>query len=71
MITSKLTGKAQTTIPQPVRTALGLKAGDKITYLIDGDPVRLSRTVINAKDDSLASFSEWAGEADCRAYGSL
>lgn len=30
MITSKLTSKAQTTIPQPVRAALRLKAGDEI-----------------------------------------
>jgi antitoxin PrlF len=27
MITSKITSKAQTTIPQPVRTALGLREG--------------------------------------------
>ena len=28
MITSRITSKAQTTIPQPVRVALDLKAGD-------------------------------------------
>lgn len=32
MITSKLTTKAQTTVPQPVRAALGLKAGDLLWY---------------------------------------
>ena len=39
MITSKLTSKAQTTIPQPVRAALHLKDGDSIAYAIDGDRV--------------------------------
>jgi len=34
MITSKLTTKAQTTIPQPVRVALRLEAGDELAYEI-------------------------------------
>ena len=34
MITSKLTSKAQTTIPQPVRVALRLGAGDELAYEI-------------------------------------
>jgi antitoxin PrlF len=36
MITSKLTTKAQTTVPQPVRAALGLKAGDLLWYELVG-----------------------------------
>ncbi len=37
MIVSKLTSKAQTTIPQPVRAALGLEPGDELLYeIIDG-----------------------------------
>lgn len=36
MITSKLTSKAQTTIPQPVRAALHLKEGDEIVTLLTG-----------------------------------
>jgi mRNA interferase MazF len=32
MIVSPLTSKAQTTIPQPVRVALGLREGDMIAY---------------------------------------
>ena len=34
MITSKLTSKAQTTIPQSVRAALRLQEGDEIAYEI-------------------------------------
>ena len=43
MITSKLTSKAQTTIPQPVRAALGLKEGDELLYHLDGKRVILPR----------------------------
>ena len=35
MITSKLTSKAQTTIPQPVREALHLREGDELAYAIE------------------------------------
>jgi antitoxin PrlF len=34
-IISKLTSKAQTTIPQSVRSALGIAAGDEIAYRIE------------------------------------
>ena len=43
MIISKLTSKAQTTIPQPVRAALGLQPGDEILYEIDDGRVTLPR----------------------------
>lgn len=39
MITSKLTSKAQTTIPQAILTALHLREGDEIAYAIEGDKV--------------------------------
>ena len=71
MITSKLTSKAQTTIPQAVRTALHLQAGDEIAYAIDGDRVILSRATRMPADDPFATFAEWGGEADRKAYGDL
>ena len=45
MITSKLTGKAQTTIPQAVRTALGVSPGDEIAYAISDGHVLLTKAV--------------------------
>lgn len=67
MITSKLTTKAQTTVPQPVRTALGLKEGDELVYQIE-----VGRVVITkrqpAADDPFATFEEWDSEADRAAY---
>lgn len=70
MITSKLTSKAQTTIPQPVRAALRLREGDEIGYLIEGDRVVLTRVRGGAEqvDDPFATFSEWDSEADRKAY---
>jgi len=71
MITSKLTSKAQTTIPQPVRTALRLKEGDEIIYAIDGDRVILTRAPKEHADDPFATFGEWASDADRQAYAGL
>lgn len=71
MITSKLTSKAQTTIPQPVRAALGLREGDEIAYSIEDGRVILSRAVPAAADDPFRTFTEWDSEADRRAYADL
>jgi len=71
MITSKLTSKAQTTIPQPVRAALHLKEGDEIAYAIDGDHVILKRVSTEAADDPFATFNEWSTDEDRRAYAKL
>jgi antitoxin PrlF len=72
MITSKLTSKAQTTIPQPVRAALRLKEGDELVYRIEDDRVILSKGIAQTeRDDPFRAFSEWDSEADRKAYGDL
>ena len=71
MITSKLTSKAQTTIPQPVRIALHLHEGDEIAYRIEDGRVILSKATQEAEEDPFTLFSEWDGESDRRAYGQL
>ena len=71
MITSKLTSKAQTTIPLPVRNALRLAAGDELAYTIDGDRVILSKADKLPTDDPFATFGEWSSESDRRAYADL
>jgi antitoxin PrlF len=43
MITSRLTSKAQTTIPKPVRAALHLGAGDELVYEIQQNTVILRK----------------------------
>ena len=71
MITSKLTSKAQTTIPHAVRAALHLHAGDQLAYVIEVGRVILTRALIEPVDDPFRTFSEWAGDADARAYSDL
>ena len=72
MIISKLTTKAQTTIPQPVRAALQLKPGDQLVYDIDDQRVILTKARSGGKtDDPFRTFSEWSSEADAKAYAGL
>ena len=72
MITSKLTTKAQTTIPQPVRAALHLQSGDQLVYEIDDQRVILTKARSSGKtDDPFRTFHEWSSEADAKAYGKL
>ena len=71
MITSKLTSKAQTTIPAPVRTALRLKAGDELVYSVEGDRVILTKGDRGPVEDPFATFDEWSSEADRQSYADL
>ena len=72
MITSKLTSKAQTTIPQPVRAALQLREGDEIAYAIEAGRVVLTRARPDAAaDDPFRTFAEWDSPADAKAYATL
>ena len=71
MITSKLTSKAQTTIPQPVRSALRLKEGDELAYEIVGDHVVLRKADSGPVDNPFQTFHEWDSDADRKAYAKL
>ena len=72
MITSRLTSKAQTTIPQPVRVALRLREGDEIAYVIEPGRVVLTRAQSNSTaDDPFRTFAEWDSPADTEAYAGL
>ena len=71
VITSRLTSKAQTTIPQPVRTALKMQPGDSLAYAIEGDRVIVTKAADAGAEDPFATFTEWDGEADRKAYADL
>jgi antitoxin PrlF len=68
---SKLTSKSQTVVPKPVRERLGLKPGDLLRYVFEGNRVVIERVKSGAEDDPFATFTEWASDADERAYKSL
>ena len=70
MSRSRLTAKAQTTVPLAVRRALGLGPGDDIVWTVDPEG-RVTVSGAELVDDPFSEFSEWAGEADARAHGGL
>ncbi|MGI9166541.1 MAG: AbrB/MazE/SpoVT family DNA-binding domain-containing protein [Pyrinomonadaceae bacterium] len=71
MHTSKISSKAQITLPRKVREALGAKTGDLIVYEVEGDVVRLKRLepFDAAFHHALSStLDEWATEEDEEAF---
>ena len=72
MIKSKLTRKAQTTIPSSVRSALRLEAGDEIVYeIVEAGRVALTKSPSGSIEDPFGTFLEWEGDADRQAYADL
>jgi AbrB family looped-hinge helix DNA binding protein len=72
--TSKLTSKYQATIPEPVRRALHLDAGDAIAFDIENDQItiRKARPVDLAFTRALeGTLTEWESSADEEAYHDL
>jgi antitoxin PrlF len=77
MIVSKLTTKAQTTIPQSVRSALGVREGDEITYAIEDGRVILTKAPSRKSnrsdppEDPFATFWDWSSPEDAEDYADL
>ena len=71
MVTSRLSSKAHTTIPQAVRAALGVQAGDELAHVIQDGAVLLRRHAAATVDNPFALFSEWDSQEDAKAYASL
>ncbi|MEA2789708.1 MAG: antitoxin PrlF [Acetobacteraceae bacterium] len=77
MIISKLTSKAQTTIPQSVRSALGVSAGDELAYAIEDGRVILTKAPkrrANPGDpwqDPFSTFWEWSSPEDQEDFADL
>ncbi|MEO5338629.1 MAG: type II toxin-antitoxin system PrlF family antitoxin [Magnetospirillum sp. WYHS-4] len=66
-ITSRVTSKAQTTVPMAVRAALGVGPGDEISYAIEGDRVVLTKAEPAEKEylrALQATLSEWSDPAN-------
>ena len=66
MIQSRITSKAQTTVPRAVRLALGVGPGDEIAWEIEDDRVVLKRVKpsLDPFDNPFATFTEWSDELD-------
>jgi antitoxin PrlF len=68
---SRLSVKSQTVIPRAVRKRLRLGPGDTVRYQLTDKGVIIDKARAAEAEDPFASFSEWSGEADEKAYGKL
>ncbi|MBQ7437653.1 MAG: AbrB/MazE/SpoVT family DNA-binding domain-containing protein [Oscillospiraceae bacterium] len=58
---ARVMSKGQVTIPKNVRAALGIESGDRVTFIVDGNNVR----VVNSAVYALMRFQEqMGGEAE-------
>jgi antitoxin PrlF len=71
MIRSKLTAKAQTTIPQAVRYHLGLEEGDRLGFILADGHARLVKITPKPAGAPPSLLAEWESQADERAYDNL
>ena len=81
MITSKLTSKAQTTIPRAVRRHLDVAEGDLLGFVLEGGRVMLCKPLLRTEPPRLpvaasppalpVAMAEWESEADKRAFHGL
>lgn len=72
--TSKLTKKYQATVPEQVRKALKLHAGDTIAFDIDHEIIRLRKARpidIEFSSALIPTLSEWDSQNDEEAYNDL
>ena len=66
MIHSRVTSKAQVTVPREIRKALGIESGDELVWSVENGRVIVSR-VSRSSDpfvNPFATFTEWADELD-------
>jgi antitoxin PrlF len=72
---AKITAKGQNTIPQDVRAALRVSAGDLIAWEVGADGTATVRRVLPLDIEYLraveGTLSEWSGSADEEAYRGL
>ena len=64
---ARVMAKGQVTIPKNVRAALGISAGDRVTFVVEGNRV----TVVNSAIYALQRFQEqMKGEAQKAGFNS-
>jgi antitoxin PrlF len=70
-VRSKVTAQNRTVLPRQVRERLQIRPGDYVCYIIDESGVRLHKDGALRLDAGFSAFSEWASEADEKAYADL
>jgi antitoxin PrlF len=75
MIQSRITSKAQMTIPRAVREALGVGPGDRVVWEVEEGRAMVRRlALVDPRDpfvNNFSTFTEWADELDEEAFRDL
>lgn len=58
---AKVMAKGQVTIPKDIRSALGVASGDRVTFIVEGNTVRMVNSAVYAMQ---VLQREMAGEAE-------
>jgi len=59
MIKSVITAKSQTTLPSGVRKALGVRPGDRLAYVLDGDRAMIMKAPTDEEDPVIGAFLDF------------
>lgn len=59
MILSVITAKSQTTLPTGVRKALGVRPGDRLAYVIEGDRAVIKKADVDGDDPVTGAFLDF------------
>lgn len=70
IIHSKVTSKSQTVLPRAIRQKLGVGPGDMLAYIETDRGIVIEKARV-LEDDPFLTFTEWATEADDKAYANL
>lgn len=71
LLFSKISLKGQTVIPREVRQRLQINPGDTLRDRLTDNGVLIDKAMSRDAGDPFATFTEWANEADEKAYRSL
>jgi len=47
---ARVMAKGQVTIPKNIRTVLGIEPGDRVTFIVEGDTVRVINSAVYAHE---------------------
>ena len=61
---AKIVAKGQVTIPKDVRTALGVSNGDRVTFVVEGNVVRLVNSAVYAMQMLQSQMKDAAAVSD-------
>ena len=64
---AKVMAKGQITIPKDIRDVLRVSNGDRVTFIVDGNTVRIVNSAVYAMQ---VLQQEMAGEAECAGLAS-